>query len=236
MADPWKRFRRRRGVALIKIALTQLALLVAGAVAVGSFMAVISVLRASDETRVVTSEEVNAELEALQRRLQESHGELDVTKLQLERSTEIIKYSSYYQIPADLSAAIYDVAIAEGIHPSLGFQLIRVESRFEQGARSTANAIGYAQVRLPTARGYDPDLTVEDLLDRETNLRMGFRFLRDLLKRFEGDLDLALIAYNRGPTLVDSIISAGGDPRNGYASAVKKGLRPKAVKSPTRGS
>ncbi len=236
MADPWKRFRRRRGVALIKIALTQLALLVAGAVAVGSFTAVISVLRASDETRVVTSEEVNAELETLQRRLQESHGELDVTKLQLERSTEIIKYSSHYQIPADLSAAIYDVAIAEGIHPSLGFQLVQVESRFEQGARSIADAIGYAQVRLPTARAYDPDLTAKDLLDRETNLRMGFRFLRDLLKRFDGDLDVALIAYNRGPTLVDSIISAGGDPRNGYAVAVKKGLRPKAVKSPTRGS
>ena len=74
------------------------------------------------------------------------------------------------------------------------------------------------------------------MLSRETNLRIGFRFLRDLLERYDGDLDVALVAYNRGPTIVDSIIAEGEDPLNGYASAVKKGLRPTALKSPTTGS
>ena len=136
MADPWKRFRRRRGAALIRAAFTQAAVLVAGAVAVGSFTAVISLARASDDERVVAPEEVTAELEALQVRLQESRGELDVTKLHLQRASEIIRYSARYGIPADLSAAIYDVAIAEGLHPSLGFQLVKIESGFEQQARS----------------------------------------------------------------------------------------------------
>jgi soluble lytic murein transglycosylase-like protein len=174
--------------------------------------------------------EVSSEIATLDRRLGETRGELEVTRLQLERATDILKYSAAYQIPADLSAAIYDIAVAEGVHPSIGFQLVKVESSFRPSARSPKGAIGYTQVRLPTARAYEPDLTEARLAVREVNLRLGFRFLKDLLKRYGGDLDLALLAYNRGPTLVDSIVASGGDPANGYAAAVRKGVMGKGVR------
>lgn len=227
MSDPWKQF-RPSPLARLRVALAHAGVLVLGAVIVGAFAAWATRLNAVDQEGETPQAEIVALVAARDRALEETRGELEVTKLQLERASEVIRYSSTYRIPADLSAAIYDIALAEGIHPALGFQLVRVESRFRSTAVSSAGAIGYTQIRLPTARAYEPDITVEQLADRDTNLRLGFRFLRDLLRRFNSDLDLALLAYNRGPTLVDSIRASGGDPRNGYAEAVKRGLSPAA--------
>src|SRR5205823_4748913 len=70
------------------------------------------------------------------------------------------------------------------------------------------------------------------LLERGTNLRLGFRYLRDLLERYEGNADaklrLALLAYNRGPGRVQELLDAGKDPQNGYAAALMKGYRRKS--------
>jgi soluble lytic murein transglycosylase-like protein len=103
---------------------------------------------------------------------------------------------------------------------------VKVESGFKATARSNMAAYGYTQLQLATARFYDPDVTVRDLYDRETNLRIGFRFLRDLLEQFDHDMELALVAYNRGPGKVAGILAKGGDPANGYAEAVMEGYEP----------
>ena len=162
---------------------------------------------------------------ALRAELEDTRGKLNLAEVRIERLTAVTKYSGLYKVPADLATAIYDIALAEGIHPSLGFQLIKVESGFKAGARSDKGAIGYAQVRLKTARGYDPSLTERDLHDRDTNLRIGFRFLKDMLAQFDQDLQMALLAYNRGPGRVVELISRGEDPSNGYAQSVLKGVR-----------
>src|SRR5688572_8423885 len=162
---------------------------------------------------------------ALRTELEDTRGKLALAEVRIERLTAVAKYSGLYKVPADLATAIYDIALAEGIHPSLGFQLIKVESGFKAGARSDKGAIGYAQVRLKTARGYDPSLTERDLHDRDTNLRIGFRFLKDMLAQFDQDLQMALLAYNRGPGRVVELISRGEDPSNGYAQSVLKGVR-----------
>ena len=81
-------------------------------------------------------------------------------------------------------------------------------------------AIGLAQVMLPTARYYRKDITREELFDRDTNLRIGFRYLRTLIEKYNGNLELALLAYNRGPERVDDLIRAGQDPNNGYVEMV----------------
>jgi soluble lytic murein transglycosylase-like protein len=70
-------------------------------------------------------------------------------------------------------------------------------------------------------------LTVQQLYDRDTNLRLGFRYLRDLLDRYGANLRLALLAYNRGPGRVEELLGAGKDPQNGYATRVMKGIRRK---------
>jgi soluble lytic murein transglycosylase-like protein len=105
----------------------------------------------------------------------------------------------------------------------MAFRLVRVESEFYQRARSPMNAIGLTQLRLPTARFYMPDVTEAQLFERDLNLRIGFRFLKDLLERFDGNVDHALLAYNRGPTTVAGILAQGGDPRNGYAKKIIRG-------------
>jgi len=124
---------------------------------------------------------------------------------------------------ADLAADIYDIALSEGIDPALGFQLVKIESSFRATARSSQDALGYTQLQVATARFYDADVREEDLYDRETNLRIGFRFLNDLLHQFKGNTALALVAYNRGPAKVADILAQGGDPANGYAQAVMEG-------------
>ena len=75
---------------------------------------------------------------------------------------------------------------------------------------------------IKTARFYEPDLTDAELYEPETNLRIGFRYLRDLLETY-GDVKLALLAYNRGPAMVQHLMQRGEDPENGYASKLMKG-------------
>ena len=157
---------------------------------------------------------------------------LAATRARLDRATEVLAYAGKYRISSELSAAIYDAALAEGIHPALAYQVVKVESRFRTSARSHRGAIGYTQIRLATARSYDPDLTEADLFDTETNLRLGFRFLREMLKRFDGNLHLALVAYNRGPTLVDSLLIQGEDPGNGYPELVLRGVSWRVAQKP----
>ena len=154
------------------------------------------------------------------------------TRLRVERATEVLTYAAKYHIPADLSAAIYDIARDEGIHPALAFQLVKVESGFRLAARSSHGAIGYTQLRLSTARAYHPEISETALAHRDTNLRIGFRFLKDMLARFDNNLPIALLAYNRGPTLVDSLLTIGEDPSNGYSEVVMRGLKRSVREAP----
>ncbi|HEV8304396.1 MAG TPA: transglycosylase SLT domain-containing protein [Gemmatimonadales bacterium] len=169
--------------------------------------------------------ELLGELRTLRQQLDAKQGELEVARLQLERANAIIQYSAHYRIPADLATAIYDVALSEGIDPGLAFRLVKVESGFTQRAKSKVGALGFTQVLPSTARLYEPGLTAEQLYDRDTNLRIGFRYLRDLLDRYPSNMSLALLAYNRGPGKVEELLGAGRDPQNGYATSVMKGFR-----------
>ncbi|MEX0892142.1 MAG: lytic transglycosylase domain-containing protein [Gemmatimonadota bacterium] len=150
-------------------------------------------------------------------------GELELARLELQRLNTVVAYSREHRIPADLAATIYDMALAEGVEPRLAFSLVRVESEFTPGAVSSAGAVGLAQVMPNTAFWLQPGLSYRELFETETNLRLGFRYLRMMLAQYEGDLRLALLAYNRGPGRVDEIRAAGGDPGNGYATKVQRG-------------
>jgi len=180
---------------------------------------------ADDQPAPVTAPALLGELRALSQSLEATRGELAVARLQLERANAIIDYSTHYNIAADLAAAIYDVALSEGVDPGLAFRLVRTESGFNPNAKSKAGAFGYTQVLPSTARLYEPGLTNRQLFDRSTNLRLGFRYLRDLLERYNGNLRLALLAYNRGPGKVQELLDAGRDPQNGYSTAIMKGYK-----------
>ena len=169
------------------------------------------------------------ELRRTRSELSARQGELELARLELSRLGNIVSQSAAHRIPADLAAAVYDIALSEGIDPVLAFSLIRVESGFTRRAVSSAGAVGYTQVMPSTAFWLQPGLGREDLFERDTNLRLGFRYLRMMIEQYDGDLHLALLAYNRGPGRVDEILRAGGDPSNGYSFNVRSGLPASAL-------
>jgi soluble lytic murein transglycosylase-like protein len=199
------------------------ALLLGTAAVIGTLAGWTKRVRAADDVALPDVGLVTRELGSLGGQLESARGEAALVQLQLERANAVIAASTKYVIPADLAGDIYDIALSEGIDPALGFRLVKIESSFRAGARSAAGAVGYTQLQVATARFYQPRITERQLMERETNLRIGFRFLRDLLKRYNYDTHLALLAYNRGPAKVAEILAKGGDPTNGYPDAVLEG-------------
>ncbi|HEX6751285.1 MAG TPA: transglycosylase SLT domain-containing protein [Longimicrobium sp.] len=122
-----------------------------------------------------------------------------------------------------LAESIYDLALEENIDPDIAFGLVRTESEFKSSATSHVGAVGLTQLMPATARGMRKGTTIAELRDPHINLSIGFKFLRELLDHYDGDKRMALLAYNRGPGIVDRILKRGGDPDNGYADAVISG-------------
>jgi soluble lytic murein transglycosylase-like protein len=166
---------------------------------------------------------------SLSAQLDSTRGELDLTRMQLDRANRIIAYSSQYRIRADLATNILDVASAEGIDPELAFRLVKLESDFNPHAMSPVGAVGLTQVMPATARYYVKGITAEGLYDPNTNLRVGFRYLRGLVKEYKGDMNLALLVYNRGPVAVEKARAEGDNPSNGYDRILTKGYRGKGT-------
>lgn len=91
---------------------------------------------------------------------------------------------------------------AAGVEGALVHALIFAESSYDPAAVSPAGATGLMQLMPETARRYG----VNDLLDPEQNVRAGVRHLKDLLEQFDGDVELAIAAYNAG---ANAVIRAG---------------------------
>jgi soluble lytic murein transglycosylase-like protein len=161
--------------------------------------------------------------------LDSARGELELMRTQLDRAKKVIGYSTRYKIDADLASSIVDVAQAEGIDPELAFRLVKLESDFNVHATSPVGALGLTQVMPSTAKYYVKGITREKLYDPNTNLRVGFRYLRGLVDEYHGDVKLALLVYNRGPVAVAKSRAQGDSPSNGYDRILTKGYRGNGV-------
>jgi soluble lytic murein transglycosylase-like protein len=161
---------------------------------------------------------------------------LETARSAQARERQADEYARRYGIEREMATAVLRAADAEGVRPELAFRLVRVESAFRPRAVSPVGALGLTQLMPATAAELQPGVTREDLFDRDTNLRLGFRYFRRLLGAYEGDVEAALHAYNRGPGTVNRIRRAGGDPANGYAKAVlgRTGASPVGPPPPVR--
>ena len=97
-------------------------------------------------------------------------------------------------------ATCFRVAALEyGLPESLLLAVARGESDFEATARSRANAHGVMQILWPDTARHLGIRRLSDLYDPCTNIDAGARYLTELLGRYDGNLHLALAAYNYGP-------------------------------------
>ena len=166
-----------------------------------------------------------AETQRLAADLSVTRNELDVARTQLARANAILGYSTRYKVGADIATPIYDVATEEGIDPDLAFRLVKVESQFSEHAVSPVGAVGLTQIMPATAKYFEHDTSRANLMEPRTNLRVGFRYLRTLIGEYRGDVQTALLVYNRGSQTVESMRMLGLDPRNGYELAVMRGYK-----------
>lgn len=97
-----------------------------------------------------------------------------------------------------LEPLVQRAAATHGIHAALLHAIIEVESGFNAQARSPKGAIGLMQVMPATAARYGQF----NLYLPEQNVDVGARYLRDLLKMFNGNVRLAVAAYNAGENAV----------------------------------
>ena len=98
-------------------------------------------------------------------------------------------------------------ASANGLEAALLKAMIAVESGYDPAAVSDKGAVGLMQVLPATGERYGVAAdarysVVQKLMDPVTNVRIGARYLRDLLAMFAGDRSLALAAYNAGEQAV----------------------------------
>jgi hypothetical protein len=152
----------------------------------------------------------------LRSELETTRGELSLVRAQFERADKVIQFSTRFRITAGMAGTVFDASLREGIDPELAFRLVRLESDFNEHAISKVGAIGLAQVMPSTARVLDKTVSREQLFNGSTNLRLGFKYLRSLLRMYKGDVHLALLAYNRGEDAVWRDVKAGVNPGNGY--------------------
>lgn len=110
------------------------------------------------------------------------------------------------------SASTYDLP------ETLLLAVARGESDFETTAKSKADAYGVMQILWPATANDLGIHRLSQLFDPCTNIDAGSRYLKQLLTRYEGNLHLALAAYNYGPGRISANgrIPTGAEWYSGY--------------------
>lgn len=120
-------------------------------------------------------------------------------------STSTSNATASSTVSGNFSDLINQASQKYGVSAGLIQSIIKAESNFNPNAVSSAGAQGLMQLMPGTARG----LGVTDSLDPAQNIEGGTKFLRRLLDHYDGNVRLAVAAYNAGPGAVDKY---GGIP------------------------
>ena len=138
-------------------------------------------------------------------RLEERDGVLYVKNVEPPPAGPLFKTGTAAATPDAYRPLIRDAAERNGLAPALVESVIRVESNFQPRAVSPKGARGLMQLMPTTAA----QLGVRDVFDARENIEAGVRHLRYLMDRYQGNMRLALAAYNAG---VDAVTRSGGIP------------------------
>lgn len=113
-----------------------------------------------------------------------------------------IFYPQRYKKYVDKYCSLYS------IDPDLVYSVIKQESNFNDGSISTKGAEGLMQIMPATAKEVAQNINSVDendfdLMDKETNINIGVKYLAYLIERYNGNIYIALAAYNAGLGNVD---------------------------------
>jgi soluble lytic murein transglycosylase len=143
----------------------------------------------------------------------------------------ILELIGVYQRRADeawkqrLVDAIYRESTAASVDPLMVASIIAAESSFRSRAVSRAGAVGLMQLRPFVAKqvAHRSEIEwngVETLYTPDRNVQLGVLYYKELLERFEGDHEVALTAYNYGPTRVRRQLARGTYDGSNYALGI----------------
>ena len=120
---------------------------------------------------------------------------------------EVVAHPTIKQIAGDIPTSgsqsidrlIFDAGAREGVDPRFIHAVIWQESKYDTDAESHAGAVGLMQLMPAAAERFG----CADRNDPAANIAAGTKYLSWLLKRFEGNVELALAGYNAGEGSVD---------------------------------
>ena len=124
-----------------------------------------------------------------------------------------------------LADAIYDESMRAEVDPLLVASIVAKESSFSSRAVSRTGAVGLMQLRPWVAQDVAGRANLEwsgleTLHSPQLNVRLGIRYYKELMERFDGDAQTALTAYNFGPTRVSRQLREGSYHGSRYAQEI----------------
>lgn len=131
----------------------------------------------------------------------------------------ILKSDIDRPLAKEIADSIHKHCKAYGKDPDLIVAMARAESNFAPKEIGRAGAIGLLQVMKSWVGEFEDPC---DLTHVDCNVRNGIRLLSSYERLYNGDLERALLVYNRGPSSVDIALSRGQNPANGYVENIMK--------------